>query len=154
MCILCTKPPVCVLFRQENSKHPVFDGLEAKVVPVFPIERSIKIKEYSVRRRQVPICPAFSLTDYKVQGSTLTTAVLDLKNDPTARGHDKHKKFCSMYVQLSRLRSLSGLHLLQKIDMNDLEFRPHDDLVAEMGRLHQLEQETLASWARQEHTFR
>ena len=99
------------------------------------------------------MCPAFSLTDYKVQGSTLTTAVLDLKNDPTARGHDKHKKFCSMYVQLSRLRSLSGLHLLQKIDMNDLEFRPHDDLVAEMGRLHQLEQETLASWARQGHIF-
>jgi len=64
------------------------------------------------------------------------------------------KNSCSMYVQLSRLRSLSGLHLLQKIDMNDLEFRPHDDLVAEMGRLHQLEQETLASWARQEHTFR
>ena len=101
------------------------------------------------------MCPAFSLTDYKVQGSTLTTAVLDLKNDPTARGHDKHKKFCSMYVQLqlSQLRSLSGLHLLQKIDMNDLEFRPHDDLVAEMGRLHQLEQETLASWARQGHIF-
>ena len=59
-----------------------------------------------------------------------------------------------MYVQLSRLRSLSGLHLLQKIDMNDLEFRPHNDLVMEMGRLHQLEQETLASWVRQEHTFR
>ena len=47
------------------------------------------------------MCPAFSLTDYKVQGSTLTTAVLDLKNDPTGRGHDKHKKFYSMYVQLS-----------------------------------------------------
>ena len=59
-----------------------------------------------------------------------------------------------MYVQLLQLRSLSGLHLLQKIDMNDLEFHPHDDLVAKMGRLHQLEQETLASWARQEHTFR
>ena len=47
------------------------------------------------------MCPAFSLTDYKVQGSTLMTAVLDLKNDPTGRSHDKHKKFCSMYVQLS-----------------------------------------------------
>ena len=29
----------------------------------------------------VPMCPAFNLTDYKVQGSTLTTAVLDLKHD-------------------------------------------------------------------------
>ena len=59
-----------------------------------------------------------------------------------------------MYVQLLRFQSLSGLHILQKIDMNDLEFRPHGDLVAEMGRLHQLEQETLASWARQGHSFR
>src|SRR2546421_7339306 len=151
--VLCTKPPACVLFQQENSEPPAFKDLEAKVLPVFPIERSIKIKEYSVRRRQVPMCLAFSLTDYKVQGSTLTTAVLDLKNDPTAKGQDRHKKFCSMYIQLSRLRSLSGLHLLQKIDMNDLEFRPHDDLVAETGRLHQLEQETLASWARQGHIF-
>src|SRR4051794_14566015 len=74
--ILCTKPPACVLLRQENAKHPAFEGLEAKIVPVFPIERSIKIKEYSVRRRQVPMCPAFSLTDYKVQGLTLKTAVL------------------------------------------------------------------------------
>src|SRR5436190_10123808 len=99
--ILCTKSPACVLFQQENSNHPAFENLEAKVIPVFPIERSIKIRQYSVRRKQVPICSAFSLTDYKVQGSTLTTAVLNLKNDPTARGHDKHKKFCSMYVQLS-----------------------------------------------------
>ena len=97
------------------------------------------------------MCPAFSLTDYKVQGSTLKTAVLDLKNDPSARGQDKHKKFCSMYVQLSRLRSLSGLHLLQRIDMSDLEFRPHEGLVAEMERLHELEQETIVSWARQGH---
>src|SRR3954447_25068351 len=77
--VLCTKPPACVLFSQENSEHPAFKDLEAKVLPVFPIERSIKIKEYSVRRRQVPIWPAFGLTDYKIQGSTLITTVLDIK---------------------------------------------------------------------------
>jgi len=147
--ILCTKYPACVLFQQENSNHPAFENLEAKVIPVFPIERSIKIRQYSVRRKQVPICSAFSLTDYKVQGSTLTTAVLDLKDNPKVRGQNEHKKFCSTYVQLSRLRSLNGLHLLQKINMNDLQFRPHDGLVAEMERLRKLEQETLASWARQ-----
>ena len=99
------------------------------------------------------MCPAFSLTDYKVQGSTLKTAVLDLKNDPTAKGQDGHKKFCSLYVQLSQLRSLNGLHLLQEIDMNDLRYHPHDSLIAEMERLRQLEQATIASWARQGHTF-
>jgi hypothetical protein len=50
------------------------------------------------------MCPAFSLTDYKVQGSTLTTAVLDLKDDPTSKGRDHHKKYCSTNVQLLRLQ--------------------------------------------------
>lgn len=93
-----------------------------------------------MRRKQVPICPAFSLTDYKVLGSTLKTAILDLKDDPTAKGQSKHKKFCSMYVQLSRVQFLDRLYLLQEIGMKDLQFRPHDGLLAEMERLHKLEE--------------
>jgi hypothetical protein len=147
--VLCTKPPACVLFRQENSKHPGFEDLETKVFPVFPIERSITIKRYSVRRKQVPACPAFSLTDYKVQGSTLKTAVLDLKDDPTAKGQDPHKKFTTINVQLSRLQSSHGQYLLEKIDMKDLRFRPHNGLLVEMERLHKLEEETMRAWARQ-----
>jgi len=49
-----------------------------------------------------------------------------------------------MYVQLLRFQSLSGLRILQKIDMNDLTFSLDDCLVAEMERLNQLEQETIA----------
>jgi hypothetical protein len=30
------------------------------------ITRSIKIKGYSIRRKQVPMCAAFSITDYKI----------------------------------------------------------------------------------------
>ena len=144
--ILCTKPPACVLFQRDNSEHSKFDGLDAKIIPVFPLERSITVKGHSVRRRQVPMCPAFSLTDYKVQASTLGTAVLDLKHDPSARGQDAHKKYCSNYVQLSRLRSLEGLHLLQSITMEDLHFRPDERLIVEMERLKGLERETIAAW--------
>jgi hypothetical protein len=144
--ILCTKPPACVLFQQDNSKCSAFENLEAKVVPVFPIKASITIKGYSVRRKQVPMCPAFSLTDYKVEGSTLTTAILDLKDDPNAKGQSEHKKFCSIYVQLSRLQTQHRLHLLQKISMEDLRFRPDDGLLAEMERLYKLENETMAAW--------
>lgn len=144
--ILCTKPPACVLFQRDNLEYSKFEGLDAKVVPVFPLERSITVKGHSVRRRQVPLCPAFSLTDYKVQGSTLNNAVLDLKHDPSARGQDGHKKYCSNYVQLSRLRSLEGLHLLQSITMEDLQFRPDERLLIEIERLRGLERETIASW--------
>jgi hypothetical protein len=144
--VLCTKPPACVLFQRDNLEHSKFEGLDAKIIPVFPLERSITVKGHSVRRTQVPMCPAFSLTDYKVQGSTLTNAVLDLKHDPSARGQDGHKKYCSNYVQLSRLRSLQGLHLLQSITMEDLQFRPDERLLIEIERLRELERETIASW--------
>jgi hypothetical protein len=92
------------------------------------------------------MCPAFSLTDYKVQGSTLEAAILDLKDDPTIRGQDRHRKYCSMYVQLSRLRSSKGLHLLHKLDMQDLRFTPDPRLITEMQRLQKLEEETIAAW--------
>ena len=135
-----------MLFQQDNTKHPGLEDLKANEFPVFPIERSITIKTHSVRRKQVPICPAFSLTDYKVQGSTLKTAVLDLKDNPSAKGQDPHKKFCSTVVQLSRPESLSGLYLLQKLDMKDLQFRPHIGLLAEMQRLQKLQEETMHVW--------
>ena len=116
-------------------------------MPIFPIERSITVKGLSVRRKQIPICPAFCLTDYKVQGSTLSAAILDLKSDAARRGQDSHRKYCSLYVQLSRLRSFQGLHLLQKITADDLRFSPDPDLIVEMERLRGLEAKTLAAWA-------
>jgi hypothetical protein len=95
------------------------------------------------------MCSVFSLTDCKVQGLTLTTAVLYLKDDPTAKGQDGYREYCSMYVELSRLRSLDGLHLLQEVDMNDFLFRLNNCLLAEMERLCALEQETIAAWTGQ-----
>ena len=138
----------------KDSRTSNFQDLDDSVVPVFPLERSITIKGHSIRRKQVPMCPAFSLTDYKVQGSTLTTAILDLKVDRgakqsrtgTGKGYESHKKYCSTYVQLSRLRSLQGLYLLQNINMDDLRFRPHPQLLAENERLRELEQRTLSQW--------
>jgi hypothetical protein len=56
-----------------------------------------------------------------------------------------HKKYCSMYVQLSRLQSSDRLHLLQKIDMEDLRFCPDDELLVEMERLEALERQTISS---------
>jgi hypothetical protein len=54
-----------------------------------------------------------------------------------------------MLVQLSRPQSLDGLYLLQKLEMKDLRFRPHDALLTEMERLHKLEEETIRTWTRQ-----
>jgi hypothetical protein len=110
----------------------------------FPISSSIK--NFSIRRTQVPICSAFSLTDYKVQSQTLTEAVLDLKEDSTIKGQTAHYKFCSKYVQLSRLKSSRRLHLLRSIQMSDVNFQPHTGLLSEMERLQTLETQTLSAW--------
>jgi hypothetical protein len=77
--VLCSKPPASVLFKQNKSTISLFEGLAPSVVPVFPLERSVTLKGYSVRRKQVPMSAAFCLTDYKVQGSTLGSATSDLK---------------------------------------------------------------------------
>lgn len=91
-----------VFCSNKTSQAPLrSEGLVPAIVPVFPLERSITVKCYSVRRKQIHMCPAFCLTDYKVQGSTLDSAILDLKDDPMIRGRDRHQKFCSTYVQLS-----------------------------------------------------
>jgi hypothetical protein len=118
--ILCAKPPRCVLFKRVSEHKTSFEHLDEGIIPVFPIERSLTINSYSIRRKQVPMCAAFSLTDYKVQGQAFTKAILDLKNGTGARGWDSHRKFCSRYIQLSRLTSFAGLHLLQKLEMSDL----------------------------------
>jgi hypothetical protein len=64
------------------------------------------------------------------------------------RGRDRHQKFCSTYVQLSRLRTREGLHLLQEIEMKDLQFEPDPRILAEMQRLQELQKMTLDEWQR------
>jgi hypothetical protein len=149
--IMCTKPPACVLFKPAKAARRDFENLDPSLLPIFPLERSITVKGFSIRRKQVPICPAFCLTDYKVQGSTLTSAILDLKDDPTLRGLDRHRKYCSTYVQLSRLRSSTGLYLLRRLEMEDLQFTPDSQLIFEMRRLQRLEQETIRTWEASSH---
>jgi hypothetical protein len=92
------------------------------------------------------MCPAFGLTDYKVQGSTLRVAILDLKISGTRR-RSNHRNFCSLYVQLSRLQSSAGLYLLEKLDMDDLRLRPDDGLLEEMKRLETLQKQTITTWS-------
>jgi hypothetical protein len=119
--VMCTKPPQCVLLRQNRNRGARFTSLEDGSIPVFPIERSITINNYSIRRRQVPMCAAFSLTDYKTQAQTFSEAVLDL----VSKGRDSHREFCSFYVQVGRLTSSERLHLLEKVRMSDVSKKPH-----------------------------
>jgi len=121
-------------------------GMPAMLVAnIFTPMRLVNIAAFRIRR-QVPMCPAFGLTDYKVQGKTLSQAIVNLKDDQHNRGQDSTTKFCSRYVQVSRPQSWDGLKLLRRIEMKDLAFHPHPKLIAEMKRLQELEHKTLSSW--------
>jgi len=143
--IMCTKPPLCVLFKPDSCRiSDVFDGLDPSITPIFPFEKSISWQGYSIRRRQVPMCPGFCFTQYKVQGLSLKNAVLDMKAEPR---RTVHEKYTSNYVLLGRLEASDGVNLLQKIDMADLLFKPDPRLLNEMDRLRTLEKEIMTRWA-------
>jgi hypothetical protein len=51
-------------------------------------------------------------------------------------------RYCSLYVQLSRVKSLQGLYLLQPVSSSDLNGKPDKLLVQEDDRIAQLARST------------
>jgi hypothetical protein len=64
----------------------------------------IWLKNFSIIRKQYPLILAFAITIHKCQGLSLNSAIIDLSNKVFSPG--------MAYVALSRVRSLSGLHLI------------------------------------------
>lgn len=130
-----------------------YEGLPPDVFPVFPTQSTLTFDDnIKIQRKQIPLTPAFAMTEYKVQGASFKTAVLDLHwPDGTERGDEadwRHKRFFSVYVQLSRLETLDGVHLLQPIQFADIDNKPHPDpaLVRFSARLDELSEQTLKQW--------
>jgi len=76
--VLCTLPPKCILFEQVSTTNAIFPGIGSTATPIFCSSGSVKIGNMSVTRHQVPVTPAWAITDYKVQGSTYEAVTLDL----------------------------------------------------------------------------
>ena len=101
----------------------------------------------SATRHQVPVTPAWAITDYKVQGSTYDAVTLDLhRRNVSSKEASSHKRYCSVYVQLTRVRSLQDLFLLQRVALEDLNAKPDRLLVLEDRRLAELVRSTEIAW--------
>jgi hypothetical protein len=146
--ILCTVPPLCVLVQPAHDHNLSFSNVLNGLVPVFPVHMRGQVPNIpglSFYRHQVPLTLGFAFTDYKSQGSTFESLILDLLFGKQ-RGVDQHGKWTSINVQLGRVKSWSGVWLREPVTLEDVSFTPHPHLRVELSRLEALEQQTFALW--------
>jgi hypothetical protein len=145
--ILCSLPPKCIIFEPLSLKNVVFPEIGSTAVPIFCTSNSVRVENISVIRHQVPVTPAWAITDYKVQGATYDNITVDLhRPGNNINKETRHKQYCSNYVQLSRTKSLQGLNLIQRVTLADLNVRPDKLLVQEDERLATLAVSTDIAW--------
>jgi hypothetical protein len=152
--ILHFGPPAAILLAGESTKELHFVGMPPGTILLTPISTQIDCQRKrpwqrtEVSRRGLPCVAAFACTDYKVQGRTLERVALELRGTRTTNidGQTVTSQ-CdpySLYVQLSRSRSLEGIMLLSKVRERDIigNIVPEDMAAAEK-RLEELSEATI-----------
>lgn len=82
-------PPKLIYFKPEQCTLPALSNLPQGILPIKSSSSSFKISllngsTVSINRQQFPMETAYSLTDYKAQGSTITPVILDLRSPPSS----------------------------------------------------------------------
>lgn len=104
---------------EDYDHHPIVRTRSGREIEVEPMDWAVE-ENGAIRARitQVPLRLAWAITVHKSQGMSLDEAVMDLR---------EVFEFGQGYVALSRIRRLSGLHLL---GWSDRAFRVHPDVSA------------------------
>ena len=142
--------PLYALIEIARSKIECnMEELPPKLVPIPLIEQTFRVdisdihpKEkrtrsnhrafLSVKRRALPLLPAYCITTHKSQGQTLSKVVIELKLPNEA------DDIAAVYVPLSRAKRLTDLVILRHFDYKVLLIKPSKSQVAEMERLDKL----------------
>ncbi|KAL8353860.1 hypothetical protein RB601_003614 [Gaeumannomyces tritici] len=152
--ILHFGPPAGIMLASETTRDLHFVGMPAGTVLLTPISTKIKSqkkrpwKRGDVVRRGLPCVAAFACTDYKMQSRMLDRAALELRGTRTTTVNGEAvPSQCdpySLYVQLSRCKTLDGITLLSKARERDFVGNtvPEEMSQAEQ-RLEQLSEETI-----------
>ncbi len=144
--LLGSHPPTCILLHTESALMVPFPNLPRNVYLIFPVKSTVTAKEIRLNKKQIGISPGFAYTEYKVQGAMFKSATLDLQCKTIKKTTKSHKRFCSIYVQLSRVQSLEGISLLEPISLDDIKNKPHHELQTDNERLQKLEDIALSSF--------
>jgi hypothetical protein len=152
------------LIEIPKSKINKFDSLDPLLVPIPVIEKTFSVdleKLYSdkghvmkllksknlkttisVKRKGLPLIPAYSITTHKSQGQTLRKIVLDLNMPPGM------VEVASAYVPLSRVQQLTDLVILRDFSINALQVKPSKGQLAELNRLAIIFEQTKQRYAK------
>ncbi|KAJ6436586.1 protein kinase-like domain protein [Purpureocillium lavendulum] len=147
-------PPAGLIVASETTKDLHFVGMPPGTVLLTPV--SIKIQRQrkrpwqkkDVSRKGLPCTAAFACTDYKVQGRSLDRVALELRGTRTTNIDGQVVPAqCdpySLYVQLSRCRTLDGIMLVSMVRERDLVGnRVPLEMTAGQSRLEELSERTI-----------
>ena len=143
-------PPLGVLLESRETKDLAIPTLPTGTVLIRPITQTLDPSNLQYRflsgkcaRRGLPVVPAFVLTDYKAQGKTFENVLLELRGNRMTNGQASKCDFTSLYVQLSRCRTLQGIKLLSPVRPQDfIGNKPDQSILNAMQRLKDLAAET------------
>ncbi|CAF3861093.1 unnamed protein product [Rotaria sordida] len=113
---------------------------DAKELPPENIEKATKINkkttEFSVKRKALPLIPAYSMTTHKSQGQTLGKIIVDLVMPPDPI------ELASVYIPLSRVKRLDDFLIIRSFEFATLEVKPSTAQIEELKRLDRIAQDT------------
>jgi hypothetical protein len=139
-------PPQLVLVKLLDGKAMKLHGLPDGVLPITPISKSFTFQtspksRKNANRRQLPIVPAYALTDYRGQGQTVVPVFIDIGRPPTG-----HLTAFNAYVALLRARGQHTVRLLRDFDDKIFTQHPCEYLRNEDIRLEKLDRLTKEWW--------
>ncbi|CAF3882860.1 unnamed protein product [Adineta steineri] len=142
--------PLYALIEIARSKIECnLETLQPKIVPIPLMEQTFRFDVtdilpknkkpksnrkamLSIKRRALPLVPAYCITTHKSQGQTLSKAVIDLKLP------NETEDIAAVYVPLSRLKGLVDVAILRHFEYKVLRIKPSKSQVAEIERLNKL----------------
>ncbi|RDB16871.1 ATP-dependent DNA helicase PIF1 [Hypsizygus marmoreus] len=135
-------PPAVICFKPDIPSPVEFPGLSKGLIPIAPTEVTFRIttpdgKSHQIRRRQLAVTPAYAFTDYKSQGQTIETVIVDIAKPPCGELTPFHA-----YVALSRSRGRKTIRLLRDFEDKLFTTHPSEDLRIEDLRLERLDRST------------
>lgn len=153
--VTLTRLPAYILVKLDRTRASTLPGLDEGVIPIVPASKSYNIMmsvvqkdghvepvKRAIQRLQFPITPAYAFTDYRSQGQTISSAIIDIADPPTGRGLTSH----NLYVALSRCSGRDNIRILRNFDHSILKKPLEFDLMEEDNRLEKQDQVTKLWW--------